>query len=93
MRDKELTNREEFKFVAANRGEFTEPVGDMNFEFPLGTAPAAGLAADQRPFCIEPLVPIFSGRLYDFAVGPVNDPASYGLPDALDGKAAAERTA
>lgn len=93
MRYKELTNREEFKFVVANRGEFTKPVGDMNFEFPQGTAPAAGLAADQRTFCIEPLVPIFAGRLYDFAVGPVNDPASYGLPDTLDGKAAAERRA
>ena len=93
MRYKELTNREEFKFVVANRGEFTKPVGDMTFEFPQGFAPSAGLAAEQRTFCIEPLVSIFAGRLYDFAVGPINDPASYGLPDTPEGKVAAERRA
>ena len=93
MRYKELTNREEFKFVVANRGEFTKPVGDMNFEFPQGFPPAAGLAADQRTFCIEPLVPIVAGRLYSFAVGPINDPASYGLPNTPEGKVAAERRA
>ena len=93
MRYKELTNREEFKFVSANRGEFTKPVGDMNFDFPQGFAPSAGLAADQRTFCIEPLVPIVAGRIYNFSVGPINDPASYGLPDTAEGKVAAERRA
>jgi len=93
LRYKELTNREEFKFRVENRGEFAKPVGDMNFEFPPGVAPAAGLGADQRTFCIEPLVPIYAGRIYDFAVGPVNDPASYGLPDTVEGKAAAEKRA
>ena len=93
MRYKELTNREEFKFTAAGRGEFTKPVGDMNFEFPQGFAPASGLAADQRTFCIEPLVPIIAGRIYNFSVGPINDPASYGLPDTAEGKVAAERRA
>lgn len=93
MRYKELTNREEFKFAVANRGEFTKPVGDMNFEFPQGLAPAAGLAAEQRTFCIEPLVPIVAGRLYSFDVGPINTPASYGLPDTPEGKVAAERHA
>ena len=93
MRYKELTNREDFKFVVEKRGEFTKPVGDMNFEFPEGFAPSAGLAATTRTFCIEPLVPIYAGRTYDFAVGPVNDPASYGLPDTAEGKVAAERRA
>ena len=93
MRYKELTNRDEFKIAIANRGEFTKPVGDMKFEFPQGFVPSAGLAADQRTFCIEPLVPMFAGRQYDFALGPVNDPVSYGLPDTVEGKAAAERRA
>ncbi len=93
LRYKELTNREDFKFVVEKKGEYSKPVGDMNFEFPEGFAPSAGLAAAQRTFCIEPLVPIFAGRTYDFAVGPINDPASYGLPDTAEGKVAAERRA
>ncbi len=93
MRYKELTNREEFKFVIEKRGEFTKSVGDMNFEFPEGFAPSAGLAAAQRSFCIEPLVPMYAGRTYNFSVGPVNDPPSYGLPDTVEGKVAAERRA
>jgi hypothetical protein len=93
MRYVGLTNPEPFKFTSEGRGPVEKSVGDMAFEFPDGSAPTGGLQATPKSFCIEPLVPIYAGRNYNFAVDRVNDPKYYGLPDTVEGNAAAETRA
>ncbi len=93
LRYRELTNREEFKFTIADLGGFVKPVGDMNFDNPLGSLPTAGLEPELRTFCVEPAVPIYAGQVYQFAVEPVNLPKNYNLPDTPEGRVAAQTRA
>ena len=93
LRYRDLTNREEFKFTIADLGGFVKPVGDMNFDNPLGSLPSAGLDPELRTFCVNPTVPIYAGQIYQFAVEPVNLPKNYNLPDTPEGRVAAQTRA
>ena len=86
-----LTNAADVKLVVADK-PVTKSVGEMAFATPVGAA-TAGLATNPRTYCVEPLVPIVAGRVYDFHVEPVETPAGFGLADTADGKAAAVRRA
>ena len=90
LRYRELTNREELRLVSAEQ-KFTKSVGDMTMEFPTGVFPSAGIDPAVRTFCVEPLVPMYAGEVYPFAVDPVGKPAAFGLPDTPEGVAAGER--
>ncbi|MGL6073919.1 MAG: hypothetical protein ACRC8S_07145 [Fimbriiglobus sp.] len=91
LKYKELTQRQEFKFQVVGKGEFSKPVGDMNFEFAPGTAPSSGLDSEFRTYCMEIMVPIYPGRLYNFQVTPTNEPRYFNLPETAEGKVEAER--
>jgi hypothetical protein len=91
LKYRDITNRQEFKFKVADKGEFSKPVGEMNFEFPEGTSPSNGMDATQRTFCVEPLVPIYAGRLYDFQLQSTTEPKYYSLPETPEGKLEAQK--
>jgi hypothetical protein len=91
LKYKELSQRQEFKFLLADKGEFSKPVGDMMFQFAPGTAPREGLDADFRTYCAQPLVPIYANQLYDFAVTRPNEAKYFGLPETDAGRVETER--
>ena len=93
LRYLELKNRSQFQFVANDGKKYSKPVGEMTFETPQGTALGTGMEQAQRTFCVEPLVPIYSGRVYDFVVDPINEPRSFGMPETPEGRVDAEKRA
>ena len=88
-----LVDRQELAFRDGDDGLYAKPVGQLDFGFPLESYAWEGFDQSFRTYCIEPLMPIYAGRTYTFAVEPLGRPEQFGLPDTDDGRAEAERRA
>lgn len=90
LRYRELTGRQELKFVSQGMTS-TKPAGLLNWDFPPTSFATVGFEKAPQTYCIEPQVPVVAGTEYPYRIESFGQPKDYGLKDTDAGRKATAR--